>query len=217
MMRRMQTWLVAAGLAVTVVAGQEPVEPVRLAGGIPVLPALPGPTVVGWGEVVFHVEVDATGTVSGIRDVRTSEPFTTLVRSAVAQWRFAPARMGEETIPASVLVAAVYRPRGLHNTPVAGTPPIEVEAPVRAGLHPVVLVPPVHPPQVLGDAVVLVEALVDGEGRVDGAVVRSPASGFDRSALDAARQWRFDVSDGNGTSHTYAYLVFAFREPVVTP
>jgi TonB family protein len=213
-MQRLVGWIVVAMVVMPVAAARE-AEPTRLSSGPFTLPTLPGPGVVGWGEVILEVDVAADGAVAGLREVRTADPFGHLVRTAVAQWRFEPARAGDDPVASSVVVAAVYRPRGLHNTPAVGTPAVDVGAP--AVLHPLALTPPAHPPQVLGDAVVVVEVLVDAEGTVRDAAVRSPATGFDGSALDTARRWRFAVASGEEMpSPAYAYLIFGFREPVVS-
>jgi TonB family protein len=212
-MQRLVGWIVAAMVVMPVAAAQD-AEPTRLSSGPFVLPALPGPGVVGWGEVLLEVDVAADGAVAEMREVRTADPFGRLVRAAVGQWRFEPTRAGDDPVASSVVVAAVYRPRGLHNTPAVGTPAGDVGAP--AALHPLALTPPAHPPQVLGDGVVVVEVLVDADGTVTEAAVRSPATGFDGSALDTARRWRFAVASGEEMpSPAYVYLIFGFREPVI--
>lgn len=62
------------------------------------------------GKVVLRVQVDATGHATDI-DIKTSSGFPrldTAAREAVAQWRFVPARRGDEAIAAWVLVPIVF-------------------------------------------------------------------------------------------------------------
>ena len=64
----------------------------------------------------------------------------------------------------------------------------------------------------------IVEVLVGLDGSVrSAAVVRSTASGFNSSAVRAASNWRFRPAEREGRRvPAYVYLVFGFRQPVVT-
>jgi periplasmic protein TonB len=66
------------------------------------------------GTVLLHVRVSAEGLPARI-EVRTSsgsERLDDAARNAVAQWRFVPARQGEESVAAWVLVPLVFRMNG---------------------------------------------------------------------------------------------------------
>jgi TonB family protein len=213
-MRYMAAYVVAFGLMSGVSAAQS-FEPAQLTDGQLVVPALPGPTVIGWGEVFLEATVSIEGRVTGLRELRTVAPFGALLRQAVERWEFQPAGDGEETVASRVLVAALYRPRVLHNTPTAGSPPRDVAAASTDIPEPIATSTPLHPPRAIGDAVVVIEAHVGADGAVGDARVLTAASGFDDSALEAARQWRFrPARHDDAPAEAYAYLVFAFREPV---
>lgn len=66
------------------------------------------------GKVVLRVRVDPSGQAEAI-DISASSGFPRLdaaARAAVAQWRFVPARRGDEPIPAWVLVPIVFNLEG---------------------------------------------------------------------------------------------------------
>jgi protein TonB len=93
--------------------------------------------------------------------------------------------------------------------PAAPGPPSDFPAPLR-------IVGPVYPPNAIGAGIVLVEALVGTDGVVQTAQVRGRPSGFDASALAAARSWRFRPARRDGQAvAVYAYVIFGFTQPFV--
>jgi TonB family protein len=77
---------------------------------------------------------------------------------------------------------------------------------------PVSTTPALYPPNSRDSGVAIVEVHVKPSGDVDEATVVSSAPGFDASAVDAAKQWRFRPSPD--AVDAYAYIVFAFRQPI---
>jgi len=179
------------------------------------LPAGPPPNVAGWIEEMLDVAVDAAGAVQTATPIRRSPLPRDLVAPAVSRWRFRPAAVRGQPVPAHVLVAALFRPPVLYNAPAIGQPavdlapaPLEIPFPVNAP-------PPLYPPLGAGDGVVLVEAAVGADGAVHTARVAAGAPGFTQPALEAARAWRFRAARRDGQPvESFAYLVFGFRRPL---
>lgn len=203
----------ASILVFTAIQAQD-FRPARFSAGP--LP-LPPPQVIGWSEVILQATVSAAGVVEKVVALRGTEPLTGIVLPAVEQWRFEPAMLDGERVNAQVLVAAVYRPPALINTPGLGEPPKDLTPPSGQAPFPTVTSPPPYPPNALGDGVVLVEVLVGTTGEVKAAtVIRSSGTAFNSSAIQAATKWRFRPALREKVPvPSFAYLIFGFRQPVV--
>jgi TonB family protein len=188
----------------------------RYAGG-----GLPGqnPMVIGGGEVILELAVDARGGVEGVRQVRDTPPFGEALTSAVRTWRFAPATSagsGRPTPTAGpVLVVGLFRPPALYGGTTSGTPPEQREAPAPRLPRVEAMTLPAYPPNALGEGVVLVEIEMTRAAEPRGYRVLSPSSGFDSAALDAVRSWRFSApSEPANVEAYFVYAVLGFRAPV---
>ena len=193
-------------------------EPARLRSGA--TPTLPLSNVVGSGQAWLLVSLNAEGVVTSIDTLSVTAPFDDIVRAAVRRWTFSPATEDGEplTSGSEVLVVAIFRPPSLHTlaapsqprgTPGSNPRPAPVPIPVATAM-------PVYPTNAVGSGTVIVEAEVTLDGAVGAAAVIRSHPGFDRSALDAARRWRFQPATRNGRPvPSVAYLVFGFREPAV--
>ncbi len=181
------------------------------------------PPMAGGGQVLLEVDVSESGEVSEVTVLRSTPPFTDLLRQAVDGWRFTAAReaRGEPealaAVESKVLVAGFFRPPTLYNAPALGEPPKDVASPSTEVPFPETMAAPLYPPTAhlhLGQTV-LVEVDVGEDGRVTAAKAVRAAAGLDAAALDAARQWRFRPARREGAaSRSVAYIVFGFREPV---
>jgi TonB family protein len=188
--------------------------PARLLGGS--LPLTPSPNVVGRIEETLQVTVDATGGVAQMTPLRASPLPNDLLTPAVAGWRFQPAMDQGRAVSSRVLVAAIFRPPQLDNSPTLGNPPVDLAAPSDEIPWPTVTQTPVYPPVATGEGVVLVEVLVGVDGRGRQPRIATGSGGFDQAALDAAARWSFRPARFNGRAvEAYAYLLFGFRRPVV--
>lgn len=207
------TRLLAAVFSLIVV-GAGDFKPGRFSGG-PV--PLPLQQTVGRAEVFLEVSVSAAGTVYRIEMLRAVEPLAGVLRAAVAQWTFEPAMQDGEAIESQILVAAVYRPATLFNTPGLGAPPKDLAQASERIPFPTSTPAPSYPPTALGNGVVLVEALVGPDGGVRTATaLRSSGRSFDSSAIQSAVRWRFRPARRSGSPvPAVAYLVFGFRQPIV--
>jgi TonB family protein len=174
--------------------------------------------VVGQIEETLQVVVDETGRVAQMTPLRASPLPTDLLMPAVGRWQFRPAVDQGVVVSSRVLVAAIFRPPQLDNSPTLGTSPVDRAAPSDEIPFPIATQTPPYPPAAIGEGVVLVELLVGADGRVQQLRLATGAGGFDQAALDAARRWSFRPARSNGrTVEAYAYLVFGFRQPVVGP
>jgi len=188
--------------------------PARLLSGS--LPLTPSPSVVARIEETLQVLVDVAGGAAQMTPLRASPLPNDLLMPAVAGWRFQPAMDQGRVVPSRVLVAAIFRPPQLDNSPTLGNPPVDLAAPSDEIPLPIVTQTPVYPPVAAGEGVVLVEVLVGIDGRGREPRIATGSGGFDQAALDAAARWSFRPARRNGRAvEAYAYLLFGFRRPVV--
>jgi TonB family protein len=193
-----------------------------VSGRMPVGPWL----AVSGGEVFLEALVGADGRVDSIRTLRTTPGFTNAVIEAVREWRFTPATEAVEfsagpslappsPVAAPVFVAAMFAPPAL-NGPTLGQPPQDLVAASAETPTPTGASPAAYPPRALGDGTVLVEVTIDSTGALTDAQITLSSPPFDAAALSAARSWSFRTARRHGNSvTTRAYLLFAFREPVI--
>jgi TonB family protein len=193
-----------------------------VSGNLPAVPAL----VVSGGQVFLEVLVAEDGRVDSIRTLRATPPFTDAVIEAIRGWRFKPAMEAAEPpagqtvapigpVAAPVFVAAMFAPPALIG-PTLGEPPRDVLSASDETPRPTVANPAAYPPRALGDGTVLVEVTIDTTGVLTDAQVKVSSPAFDAAAIAAARSWSFQPARRHGNAVTaHAYLLFAFRQPVI--
>lgn len=209
-------------LALAAVLGVTEFEPARFQSGALVIQS---PMTVGGGEVLLELDLDASGSVLEVTTLRSTPPFTDLLREAVRAWRFSPAREipqeSTEWVPveSKVLVAGVFRPPTTYDAPARGEPAEDVAAPSDAIPFPRSLAVPPYPPTAswhIGQTV-LVEVEVGDDGKVARSKVVRAAAGLEDAARDAAATWQFRPAQRSGKpAPSVAYVVFGFRDPVVS-
>jgi hypothetical protein len=178
--------------------------------------------VAGGGEVVIEATIDSAGSLSRPVLLRSTPPYSQMILDAIARWRFRPAQAigadgTEGTVEGTVVIAAIYRPPTLFNGPTIGEQPLPLAAGTGSAAIPVAMVPPVHPPLAVNDAVVVYELLIDEAGQIREVRAITPQPGFDEAAFSALRQWKFLPASYRGRpAPTTAYAVFGFRSPVVS-
>jgi outer membrane biosynthesis protein TonB len=198
----MHALLLAMPLAL---AAAEPSAPSFKQG---ILPAQPSHVVAG-GEVLLEVAVEASGTVSEIRTLRATAPYTDLLRGAVKSWMFEPARnVDGVAVPARLLLGGSYRPpTALGFGPTVGDPPKDTASPSAGVPFPSSTVTASYPPLGNGPGLVLVEFSIAADGTFTAEAPERSDSPFKTAALEAARQWRFRPV----SAPSLAYVVFGFR------
>jgi TonB family protein len=205
--------IAAAVAAARVVAGQADPLAARLLGGeVPVVPV----QAVSAGEVLLSLNVSEGGGVGAIDVLRSTQPFTDAAVAVVRGWRFRPAFDAQRKPTASrVLVGAMFGSPTIR-TPTVGEPPKDLAPAATALPMPLTMPMPVYPPNARSAGTVLLETLVAPTGKVVGVTVLRSAPPFDDPAMESARAWSFRPPQGAGLpANTYAYLIFAFRPPVV--
>ena len=198
--------------ATTAVLAQADIEPARfIDGSIPRM----APLAVGGGDVMLSIAVSSAGVVGAIDVLRSTPPFTDAVVEAVRTWRFSPALDSKrKPMDTRLLVDAVIGAPSLIG-PTLGTPPKDVAPPDARVPYPAQRSMPAYPVNARSEGTVLVETRVDPTGHVVGVTAVHSAPPFDSLALDAARSWTFRPAQGAAAPpSTYAYLLFAFRQPV---
>jgi outer membrane biosynthesis protein TonB len=208
----------AFALFVVVSAQQTTYIPPHLVRGD--LPSLPGPMVVGGGEVMIEATIDQTGALTHPVVLRTTPPFTNLVLDAVSRWSFEPARAtvdGRQTVvDGGVLIAAIYHPPTLLNGPTIGERSQDLASASSNAPYAVSTAAPSYPLQTQMGAVLLYEISLDEAGQVRSvrAVATSPP--FDAAAKDALVQWKFRGATAKGRPvPSTAYVIFGFSQPVI--
>jgi TonB family protein len=165
------------------------------------------------GVVALEVSVDARGSVTGINTVKEVEPFGDVLRSAVSQWTFEPARDDGRAVEHPVLVAGLFRPAAVMFPAPPPFPDPPAGAPHSIPIPKEIGIPP-YPPNRIGAAAVLVEVDINAGGTVDSAKIVGPETGFDDASLDAARRWVFRPAEyENRKVPSRGYLLFIYRQP----
>ena len=192
-----------------------------VSGELPVAP----PLALSGGEVFLEALVDTDGQVDSVRTLRTTPPFIDIVIGEVRGWRFTPAREGESStgqtaargtaVVRPVFVAAMFAPPALSG-PTAGEPPQDLLVAADETPMPMATSPAAYPPRAMGDGTVLVEVTIGNLGIMTEARVMVSSPAFDSAAIAAAKSWRFlPARRSGGAVPTHAYLLFAFRQPVI--
>jgi TonB family protein len=215
-------WLIALACLGVAVSAQSRFRPAQYAGGtLPVIPV----QAVGGGEVFLELTVTKAGIVGDVKALRSTPPFTATFTAAARSWRFRPAEQLTESpdrsgppawipVDATVLVAGIVRAPTL-NTPTLGQLAQDVGSEADETPFPLNVIPPPFPPLARDGGSVLVQVMIDAGGKVSEAKVMQSSPAFDELALTTARAWTFRPARVRGDSvAAYAYLVFAFRQPV---
>jgi TonB family protein len=167
------------------------------------------------GVVAVEASVSATGSVDGVRTIKSVEPFTPLMTGGVGSWTFEPARDGDQPVACHQLVLGIFRPAMLLYP--APPPPEQKDYPLSDDVpRPTKWsMPPYPPTATAGDAIVVVEVEVDDGGAVTGTRVLTSVPGFDDAALGAARQWAFKpATRANRSAPSRVIMAFYFRQPL---
>ncbi len=178
------------------------------------VPGVPAPE-VGGGEVWLELGISPSGAVTDVVTLRETPPFTDVMRGLVRSWSFRPAVEGEQAAAGRVLVVAQFRPPTVVGGAIGALPQdvasgsAEVAVPIAAPM-------PGYPADAVGDATVLLEATVGGDGKVHATQAISGSPPFAGAALDAVRGWTFrPATRGGVTVPGVVCVVVSFRSPVV--
>jgi TonB family protein len=200
----------ALGCGIAAIGQAAFIPPRYVEGSLPQIPFQAS----GGGEVLVEVALGSTGTVDGIRPLRTTPPYAEMLLQALHDWRFSPAVEQGARAASHVLVAGEFRPPTI-DTPTLGEAPRDVASPSDGIPFPTATVQPVYPPLARDSGVVLVEARIDAGGNVVAATAIRSRPPFDAPAIDALSHWKFTPARVRGTPvESVAYVFFAFRQPI---
>jgi TonB family protein len=169
------------------------------------------------GIAAFRVSVDETGAVTGLKSVQEFAPYGNLMRGALPEWRFEPARSGGQAVPSAVLVLGLFRPPMLQFAMPEDPRYKDTQAPDDVPWPTSVEVAP-YPSEATGSGMVVVEVDVSSEGIVKSARVVGSSSPFDSAATQALRAWTFRPAlrqNRAAASRFYAVILFVGEIPPI--
>ena len=169
------------------------------------------------GEILLDARVDTRGKVTDVRVVQGQSPFLEEVLGAVQTWTFLPARQDGHDVEARVGIvfqfAQPYLPKltaRVHEYKETGTDSKD------RGALPLFTLEPEYPPNSVGEGSVVLNEIVDREGRATSIHVVRDLASLTLPTVGAVRQWRFAPGKRGGeTVESGVIVVVTFRRPVV--
>jgi TonB family protein len=169
------------------------------------------------GEILLDAKVDTRGKVTDVRVVQGQPPFLEEVLGAVQTWTFLPARQDGRDVEARVGIvfqfAQPYLPKlmaRVHEYKETGTDSKD------RGALPILTLEPEYPANSVGEGSVVLNELVDREGRVTSIHVVRDLASLTSPTVGAVRQWRFAPGKHGGEAvECGVIVVVTFRRPAV--
>jgi TonB family protein len=175
------------------------------------------------GLFVLDVSIGDDGSISKIESLRNPGAMLGAIEPVVRNWKFQAALAGRKARASRITVAFVYRPG---NLPTFGAAPTEGFTPVIPSAHeddsgrgnvPVGIFAfayPEYPVNSVASGSVVLQATIDVEGNVKNVDVLHGMANFNRFALAALKNWRFQAATVRGRSVTSNIIVaFIFQPP----
>ena len=169
------------------------------------------------GEILFDAKVDTRGKLTDVRVVQGQSPFLEEVLGAVETWTFLPASQDGRAVDARVGIVfqfpQPYVPKltaRVHEYKETGT-----ESKDRAAL-PIYTLEPEYPPNSVGEGSVILNEIVDRDGRVTSMHVVHDLASLTAPTVSAVEQWKFAPGRRGGESaKSPVIVVVTFRRPAV--
>jgi Trypsin-like peptidase domain/Gram-negative bacterial TonB protein C-terminal len=169
------------------------------------------------GEILFDAKVDTRGKLTDVRVVQGQSPFLEEVLGAVQTWTFLPASLDGHAVDARVGIvfqfAQPYVPKltaRVHEYKETGTGSKD-----RAAL-PIYTLEPEYPPNSVGEGSVILNEIVDRDGRVTSMHVVRDLASLTAPTVSAVEQWKFAAGRRGGESvKSPVIVVITFRRPAV--
>ena len=169
------------------------------------------------GEILLDAKVDTRGKVTDVRVVQGQAPFLEEVLGAVQTWTFLPARQDGHDVDARVGIvfqfAQPYLPKlmaRVHEYRETGTDTKD------RGALPLYTLEPEYPANSIGEGSVVLNEIVDREGRVSSIHVVRDLASLTSPTVGAVRQWKFAPGRHEGEAvESGVIVVVTFRRPVV--
>jgi len=169
------------------------------------------------GEILFDANVNTKGRLTDVRVVQGQSPFLEEVLGAVQTWTFLPARLDGRPVEARIGIvfqfAQPYLPKmtaRVHEYKETGTDSKD------RGALPIFTLEPEYPPNSIGEGSVILNEIVDRDGRVTSMHVVRDLESLTRSTVGAVQQWRFAPGRRAGeAAESGVIVVVTFRRPAV--
>jgi TonB family protein len=169
------------------------------------------------GEILLDAKVDTRGKVTDVRVVQGQPPFLEEVLGAVQTWTFLPARQDGRDTEARVGIvfqfAQPYMPKLLarvHEYKETGTDTKD------RGALPLYTLEPEYPANSVGEGSVVLNEMVDRQGRVSSIHVVRDLASLTSPTVGAVRQWKFAPGKHGGEAvESGVIVVVTFRRPAV--
>src|SRR5215467_6946087 len=169
------------------------------------------------GEILLDAKVDTRGKVTDVRVVQGQPPFLEEVLGAVQTWTFLPARQDGNDVDARVGIvfqfAQPYLPKltaRVHEYKETGADSRD------RGALPLYTLEPEYPVNSVGEGSVVLNEIVDREGRVSSIHVVRDLASLTSPTVGAVRQWKFAPGKHGGEAvDSGVIVVVTFRHPAV--
>lgn len=169
------------------------------------------------GEILLDAKVDTRGKVTDVRVVQGQPPFLEEVLGAVQTWTFLPAQQDGRDIDARVGIvfqfAQPYLPKlmaRVHEYKETGTDSKD------RGALPLYTLEPEYPANSVGEGSVVLNEMVDKEGRVSSIHVVRDLASLTSPTVSAVQQWKFAPGRHVGEPvDSGVIVVVTFRRPAV--
>jgi TonB family protein len=153
-----------------------------------------------------------------VKIIKGSEGIISSALEAVKQWWFKPATLDGQPIPCEIPVAFSFswpmacmggpRTGSFGKSDVPSTPSFNPPAVVSS-------VTPVFPANALGAGSVVVSVSLDAAGKIQNVKIIKGSEGFNFSALEAIKQWRFKPATLDGQPiPSMIPVAFSFGQPI---
>ncbi|HEV2198108.1 MAG TPA: TonB family protein [Candidatus Acidoferrum sp.] len=182
------------------------------------LVAVPYPTqAFSGGEILLDAKVDTRGKVTDVRVVQGQPPFLEEALGALQTWTFLPARQDGRDVEARVGIVfefvQPYLPKltaRVHEYKETATDSKD------RGALPTYTLEPEYPVNSIGEGSVVLNEIVDKEGRVTSIHVVRDLPSLTSPTISAVRQWRFAPGRHEGEAvGSGVIVVVTFRRPAL--
>jgi TonB family protein len=176
------------------------------------------------GFVVLEVFLDGGGAMVETRALRDPGAMVPAAVASVSAWKFHPAEVGGRALPSAVTAVFVYRPRD--NGPGLVVPPKDFKAVLaqptahteeELGYVPAGVVSVAYPDYPVNSVAwgsVVIQVVVDSQGKTESAQVLYGMAPFKDLALNALKKWRFQPATLEGKAVLSRVTVaFIFQTP----
>lgn len=175
------------------------------------------PQAFSGGEILLDAKVSARGRVTDVKVVQGQSPFLEEVLGAVQTWTFLPARQDGREVEAKVGIvfqfAQPYLPKlmaRVHEYKETGTDSKD------RGALPIFTLEPEYPSNSVGEGSVVLNEIVDKEGRATSIHVVRDLASLTAPTVQAVQQWKFAPGRRGGEpAESQVIVIVTFRRPAV--